>query len=196
MKKWGCVIIGIILGFIAEWLISGNQRNQSSPSVGDEPGVNTIISTDTLSRTAVAAKDSEVVSYATIKLPRARNESRSTYLSKRSVPKDERNISPVSVHSDSIPDSGSGLPTEDIKADSTEIMIPIKQYTFEDSTFRAVVRGWGVKLDTMEVYARREVVTVKKPPNRWVIGPSIGVAVTGRGIMPYIGIGVTYNLLK
>lgn len=85
--------------------------------------------------------------------------------------------------------------------DSTDVNIPITQKQYCDSTFTAWVSGYEAKLDSIRVYARREVVTVnkiiKEPPNRFVVSLNIGYGLTPqKGLQPYIGIGVGYKLFS
>lgn len=85
--------------------------------------------------------------------------------------------------------------------DSADVNIPITQKQYCDSTFTAWVSGYEAKLDSIRVYARREVVTVnkiiKEPPNRFVISLNIGYGLTPyNGLQPYIGVGVGYKLFS
>lgn len=80
-------------------------------------------------------------------------------------------------------------------ADSVEVVVPITQRVYGDSTYRAYVSGYRPRLDSIFVYPRTRYVTtvVKEKPKRWGIGLQAGYA-PGRGMSPYIGIGVSYNL--
>lgn len=85
--------------------------------------------------------------------------------------------------------------------DSADVNIPITQKQYCDSTFTAWVSGYEAKLDSIRVYARREVVTVnkiiKEPPNRFVVSLNIGYGLTPyNGLQPYIGVGVGYKLFS
>lgn len=85
--------------------------------------------------------------------------------------------------------------------DSADVNIPITQKQYCDSTFTAWVSGYEANLDSIRVYARREVVTVnkiiKEPPNRFVVSLNIGYGLTPyNGLQPYIGVGVGYKLFS
>lgn len=78
--------------------------------------------------------------------------------------------------------------------DSAEVEIPITRNVYEDSLYRAVVSGYMASLDTLEIYSRREVVTVSRPPKRWHIGVSAGFGMTPRGFQPVVAATLTYSL--
>lgn len=78
--------------------------------------------------------------------------------------------------------------------DSAEVEIPITRNVYEDTLYRAVVSGYMASLDTLEIYSRREVVTVRQPPKRWHIGVSAGFGMTPRGFQPVIAATLTYSL--
>lgn len=80
--------------------------------------------------------------------------------------------------------------------DSMNVKLPIIQTVYEDSTYRAYVSGVYPRLDSIFVYPRREVVTIKKPPKRWHIGPTIGYGITPHGFQPYAGICITYSVIS
>lgn len=80
--------------------------------------------------------------------------------------------------------------------DSINLKLPIVQNVYEDTTYKAYVSGVDARLDSIFVYPRREVVTIKKPPNRWHIGPTLGIGVTPRGFQPYAGISITYSVIS
>ena len=91
----------------------------------------------------------------------------------------------------------SGTDTE--AADSADVAVPIERKVFTDSaSFRAVVSGFGVSLDTMEVYGRREVVTIKQPAPRkpWSLGLGAGYGMTPKGLQPWVGVTVSYTILR
>jgi hypothetical protein len=87
-------------------------------------------------------------------------------------------------------------------ADSAEVIIPISTKVYEDSLYRAVISGYNVSLDTMQIYRNtvyvehfREVTKMVRP-GRWSIGLQVGYGTDFRGMRPYIGVGVSYNLWK
>lgn len=83
----------------------------------------------------------------------------------------------------------------DADMDSMNLGLPIVQNVYEDATYKAYVSGIYPRLDSISVYPRREVVTIKKPPKRWHIGPTIGCGFTPHGFQPYAGISITYSVM-
>ena len=80
--------------------------------------------------------------------------------------------------------------------DSAEVVLPITQRVYEDSTYRAVVEGYAPRLIELEIYRSREILTVKKPPNRFHIGPSVGLGFDGRHIVPFVGVTLTASFFS
>lgn len=83
--------------------------------------------------------------------------------------------------------------------DSAWVDVPIVQKRYEDSTYTAWVSGYEAKLDSIRVYARREVVTIKArdQPKRFVVSLNVGYGLTPQnGLQPYVGIGVGYKLFS
>lgn len=88
-----------------------------------------------------------------------------------------------------------------IYTDTIQVDMPITQKRYEDSTYTAWVSGYEARLDSIRVYARKEVVTInkvtKEPPNRFVVSFNVGYGLTPqKGLQPYIGIGVGYKLFS
>ena len=81
-------------------------------------------------------------------------------------------------------------------ADSVQVVLPITQKVYGDSTYRAYVSGYNPELDSIFVFAPTKYVTtvVKEKPKRWAIGVQAGCGYSRGGISPYVGIGVSYNL--
>ncbi|MDE7393963.1 MAG: hypothetical protein K2M80_05775, partial [Muribaculaceae bacterium] len=80
--------------------------------------------------------------------------------------------------------------------DSIVIELPVEQRIYEGKDYKAWVSGVDPRLDSISVTARREIVTVKKPPDKWHIGPTIGYGITPQGLQPYIGISITYSIIS
>lgn len=78
--------------------------------------------------------------------------------------------------------------------DSVQVTIPITQRTYGDSTYTAWVSGYDARLDSIHV--RQQTVTLREPAadRRWSIGVNAGLAVTPKGVQPYVGIGIQYRL--
>ncbi len=69
----------------------------------------------------------------------------------------------------------------------------------EDSTYHAWVSGFNVSLDSIDIFERTVKITqhIREPPKRWGLGLHVGAGYYGTGnkIGPYIGIGISYNIL-
>lgn len=81
--------------------------------------------------------------------------------------------------------------------DSVEVVIPITQKIYEDSTFRAYVSGFHPALDSIQIFQRKETVYNRSPTKnkRWGIGIQAGLGLTPNRVQPYIGIGISYNII-
>ena len=109
---------------------------------------------------------------------------------------------------DSVQNFGKSVPEdhfedmgEKVTPDSAEVIVPITQTVYEDSTYTAYVSGYRASLDSLIFRMPREVVTVKEysKPKRWSVGVQVGYGVTLKGtpqFAPYVGIGVSYNLFS
>lgn len=80
--------------------------------------------------------------------------------------------------------------------DSATVAVPITQYEFSDSTYNLKVSGFNVAVDELKVFPRREVVTIKEPPNRWHLGLSAGYGITPKGMQPIVALTLTYSLFS
>lgn len=72
--------------------------------------------------------------------------------------------------------------------------------TYKGEQYTAVVEGIGAYLKSIEVYPRTELRTitttlpvVKK--TRWGVGVQMGAGFGKNGVLPYIGVGLSYNLI-
>lgn len=82
----------------------------------------------------------------------------------------------------------------------TAVYVPIQRYIFSDSLYRAEITGYNVNLDKMEVYGKttEKIITypaVKPRPKRFGIGISAGYGYSGGTFRPYIGVGISYNII-
>ena len=89
--------------------------------------------------------------------------------------------------------------------DTVQVMVQVPRETraYGDSTFRAQVSGYRPSLDWIEVYPQTTVVTRNisvDSRKRWGIGVQAGYgayAAGGQvGLTPYVGIGISYNILS
>lgn len=100
---------------------------------------------------------------------------------------------------------GTGAGGEPRLCDSVQIELPIVQNVYEHEDYTAWVSGVYPRLDSIAGYPKREVVTIKQPPNRWHIGITAGYGCTGGFLVgdkrqgrlqPYIGVGITYSIFS
>lgn len=81
------------------------------------------------------------------------------------------------------------------KADSVEVELPIVSKEYAGEEYRAWVSGWQPRLDSIRIYQRVPAMPTAKP-KRWHLGVTAGWAFTGRGMSPYVGIGITYSFIS
>ena len=131
-----------------------------------------------------------------------------------SVPKLPESVQklPESVRKlqDSVQNFGKSVPEdhfedmgEKVTPDSAEVIVPITQTVYEDSTYTAYVSGYRASLDSLIFRMPREVTTITnthyQKPKRWSVGIQVGYGMTLKGtpqFAPYVGIGVSYNLFS
>lgn len=87
------------------------------------------------------------------------------------------------------------------KTDTLFVKLPREEKTYRDSTYLAVVSGYQPSLDRIEIYPRTEtkIVTIqteKKVKTRWGLGVQAGYGFSVNGVSPYVGIGISYNLVN
>ena len=74
------------------------------------------------------------------------------------------------------------------KTDSADVVIPISQKEYQDSTYHVWVSGYAANLDSIYTYSRHDYMTVtpaSAKPKRWHLGVTVGFAVTPKGVQPY-----------
>lgn len=89
--------------------------------------------------------------------------------------------------------------------DTLFVPVPIETKVYEDSLYRAEVSGYRASLDRIEIYQQERIITQTIPVQvkerkRWGIGVQAGYGVSipnGKPVLsPYIGIGVSYDLIR
>lgn len=93
--------------------------------------------------------------------------------------------------------------------DTLYVALDRQKKVYEDSTYRAVVSGINPSLDEISVYQKqiyvdRTQTVIQKERSRWGLGVQIGYGIQipdqNQGIKvahsPYIGVGISYNLLS
>ena len=90
--------------------------------------------------------------------------------------------------------------------DTVFINLPRQLRIYQDSLYRAEVSGVDPTLDRIEVYPQTKYITRTETQTisvterrRWGIGVQLGYGITKQGASfypgPYIGVGVSYNIL-
>ena len=87
------------------------------------------------------------------------------------------------------------------KTDTVWAELPREQKVYQDSTYLAYVSGYAPQLDSIDVFRKTTTITVtntiKEYTNpRWSIGVQAGYGASKAGLLPYIGVGVQYNLIN
>ena len=164
------------------WLPSGKREESSTADTLR------VVVYDTIPYYMPVPKDSTVIRYVTQRLP------------------------VVDDKEDNFPNKGNNeeqnIPQSDNKVsenipDSADVVVPITQKVYEDSTYTAYVSGYCARLDSLIFRMPREVTTITnthyQKPKRWSIGIQVGYGMTLKGtpqFAPYVGIGVSYNLFS
>ena len=150
-------------------------RNCSTGINGEVSDTTRVVVYDTISYYKPIPKDSVVIRYITERLPVA----------------DDKEVNfPINI-TDTI---------AMVAPDSANVVIPITQEVYEDSTYTAYVSGYKPSLDSIFIYPKTEVQTITNKVNdksRWSVSVHAGYGLTltkQPTFSPYIGIGISYNL--
>lgn len=173
-----------ILLVVVASLVAGAYLHKCQSPPGDIPGrgecvMDTVTIYDTIPYIEPAPVHSQQIGYKQVKIP-------TTYIN-RGV--------------NSLPDiraDTAELASADVDAtapDSLTLQLPITQNVYEGEDYKAYVSGVYPSLDSLFVYPRREIVTIKKLPKRWHIGPTVGIGFTPHGFEPFIGVSLTYSII-
>lgn len=125
--------------------------------------------TDTIRYCVPVAKDSTVIRYISVRLP------------------------PKLTKTEKFDDRDSNVIEAEVM-DSVQVELPITQKVYEDSIYRAYISGYNPNLDSIIIIPP---TIVRK--RRWNIGLQIGYGMTIEqrpNFTPYVGIGLTYSLIK
>lgn len=80
--------------------------------------------------------------------------------------------------------------------DSVNVIVPITQKKYEDSTYTAYVSGFNPQLDSIKLYQKTIYQTITEKPARWGIGLVGGYGYGIKGFTPFAGIAVYYKLFE
>lgn len=78
--------------------------------------------------------------------------------------------------------------------DSVNVVVPITQKKYEDSTYTAYVSGFRPQLDSISIYQKTTTITEK--PSRWGVGLVGGYGYGTKGFTPFVGVGLYYRLTE
>lgn len=89
-------------------------------------------------------------------------------------------------------------------SDTVYVCLPREQKRYADTNYVAWVSGYRPRLDSIEVYQATRYVTkeiiLPGPARRWGIGiqAGYGIGLAGGKVtgMPYIGVGISYDLIR
>lgn len=127
----------------------------------------TMTVTDTIPYYKPVAKDSLILRYETVKLPAVRDTVRASLIYKDTL-----------VH------------------DSVNVILPIMQKRYEDSTYTAWVSGFHPNLDSINIYRKTVYKTITEKPSRLGIGITGGYGYGTTGFTPFLGVGLYIRLAE
>lgn len=82
--------------------------------------------------------------------------------------------------------------------DTVLVEVPIYTYIAQDSLYRVEAEGFNVRFKSVEVYPKtvyKERTNVIKERNRWGVGVQVGYGVSKDKLTPYVGVGISYNII-
>lgn len=87
--------------------------------------------------------------------------------------------------------------TKQHRSDSVKVQIPISQKVYEDTLYRAYVSGYEPNLDSITIKQRTTYITrtIRDKESRFRIGLQAGYGLTPKGMMPYVGVGLSCRLM-
>lgn len=87
--------------------------------------------------------------------------------------------------------------TKQHRNDSVKVQIPISQKVYEDTLYRAYISGYEPNLDSITIKQKTTYIThtIRDKESRFRIGLQAGYGLTPKGMMPYVGIGLSYRLM-
>jgi len=97
------------------------------------------------------------------------------------------------------------VPTDNIvvQHDTTYIPLPREYVTYhKDSVYTAIVSGFAPRLEEITVYPKTQYITVQTEKvyteykhYKFGVGIQAGYGITPAGFQPYLGLGLSYNLI-
>ena len=87
--------------------------------------------------------------------------------------------------------------------DTAFVTLPREEVEYRDTSYRAVVSGFLPRLEELEIYQKERVVTIQTEKvvtvpdkKRWGAGMQAGYGITPAGFQPYLGVGVSFTLVR
>lgn len=85
--------------------------------------------------------------------------------------------------------------------DTLVVVLPREQVEWRDSLVTVWASGIRPAVDSVRHYTRTEIVTQTvtvpgpRKPSRWGLGVQAGYGVSDKGLTPYVGVGLSYNII-
>lgn len=179
MVKWFKDIVAIlfVVSFIGNFLFDMQKRTLKNSDVKNNTTRITVF--DTIPYYKPVPKDSTVIKYITQILPTAKPDS-----------------------TKQTPDVADTTKPPNKDKDSVEVEIPITHKMYETDTYRAYVSGFHPQLDSLILFAGRDIMTVtgnypKPKKKKFSISLQVGYGITLREtpqFSPCLSVGLSYNL--
>lgn len=86
-----------------------------------------------------------------------------------------------------------------VERDTIKVLLEREQVTWEDSLARVYASGILPSVDSIHHFRDKMVITketIIKTSSRWGVGIQGGIGVGKGGLTPYVGVGVSYNLIS
>lgn len=85
--------------------------------------------------------------------------------------------------------------------DSATVAVPITRKVYQDSTYRCIISGYEPELESLTFYPATKIVTVRETKTQYrnsriSLGVQAGYGVFGKEFSPYIGVGISYNIVS
>ena len=87
--------------------------------------------------------------------------------------------------------------------DTAFVNLPREEVEYRDSSYRAIISGFNPRLEEIELYPQKQIITIQTETvktvtskARWGVGAQAGYGITPAGFQPYLGVGVSFNLLS
>ena len=80
--------------------------------------------------------------------------------------------------------------------DTALVEVPIYLYVKQTDDYKIEVEGFNVEFKSVEFYPKIvERVVTQNIKNRWGLGVQVGYGISDKCMSPYIGVGISYNII-